>query len=152
MRIPSHHDNLSARRDATMTPMIDVVFLLLIFFLCTASFQISEQMLPSAVRIASGEGTDDVDIPPELEDLEQIVVKILWQDGQPRWQVNREPKATLQQVADVLTDAAAIDTAVPVILDVAGPVPLEHVIEAYDVSRSIGFSKIQFAASAEVLR
>ena len=35
--------------DSAMTPMIDVVFLLLIFFVWTASFQIVEQILPSEI-------------------------------------------------------------------------------------------------------
>ena len=34
--------------DNMMTPMIDVVFLLLIFFLTTASFQRLEKLLPSS--------------------------------------------------------------------------------------------------------
>ena len=33
--------------DKAMTPMIDVVFLLLVFFVWTASFQIIEHVLPS---------------------------------------------------------------------------------------------------------
>ncbi len=38
----------SASVDSVMTPMIDVVFLLLIFFLTTASFQKLEKQLPAA--------------------------------------------------------------------------------------------------------
>ena len=34
-----------------MTPMIDVIFLLLIFFVCTASFQAPEQILPTNLRL-----------------------------------------------------------------------------------------------------
>ena len=33
--------------DSAMTPMIDVVFLLLVFFVWTASFQVVEFVLPS---------------------------------------------------------------------------------------------------------
>ena len=32
-----------------MTPMIDVIFLLLVFFLATSSFQVVEKLLPSSV-------------------------------------------------------------------------------------------------------
>ena len=42
MKIPrSHHE----QNDVAMTPMIDVVFLLMIFFVCTASFEIVEEIL-----------------------------------------------------------------------------------------------------------
>mgnify|MGYP001380259885 CR=1 FL=1 len=43
-----------------LTPMIDVVFLLLIFFICTASFQIVEQTLPSGVQLELPAGTEMV--------------------------------------------------------------------------------------------
>jgi biopolymer transport protein ExbD len=42
-----YHRNDNRRPDVMMTPMIDVVFLLLVFFLATASFDRLEQILPS---------------------------------------------------------------------------------------------------------
>ena len=36
MRVPSHHQDVERRDDLAMTPMIDVVFLLLIFFVCAS--------------------------------------------------------------------------------------------------------------------
>ena len=38
----------------------------------------------------------------------------------------------------------------PVILDVDGEVPLEDVIDVYDLCRRIGLDRIQFAASVDV--
>ena len=151
MRFPSQYSRAEARRDATMTPLIDVVFLLLIFFLFTASFQVPEQILPSSLRIASGEGERPVEIPDELQDLEQLIVKIRWMNGQPRWEVNGDAKSSLDLVADILSAAAMVELSVPVILDAAGDVPLGHVIDVYDLSRSLGFASIQFAASADAL-
>ena len=130
-----------------MTPMIDVVFLLLIFFICTASFQASEQNLPGSLRIAEGAGTRDIEIPPELEDLQQVIVKIFWQDNRPRWEINRERLETLEQVRQILAAVATIDAELPVVLDIAGEVPLGHVIQIYDLGRGLGFAKIQFAAA-----
>ena len=48
--------------------------------------------------------------------------------------------------------AAASEVAgeLPVILDVDGAVPLEDVIDVYDLLRRIGLQRIQFAASADV--
>ncbi|MEA1952290.1 MAG: biopolymer transporter ExbD, partial [Planctomycetota bacterium] len=46
MRRPSYHREGRERLDVKMTPMIDVIFLLLIFFVCTASFQMLEEVLP----------------------------------------------------------------------------------------------------------
>ena len=130
-----------------MTPMIDVVFLLLIFFVCTASFQIAEEILPAGL-LALGGSAVDVDLQPEV-DLERVIVKIGDRAGRVAWLVNDRPYENLSQVRDVLAAVAQIDAGVPVILDVEGAVPLGHVIDAYDVCRLVGFDKIQFAASAE---
>ena len=53
--------------DVKMPPMLDVVFLLLIFFVWTASFQIVEQVLPSSVSEQAGAGEPTNDPPPEAD-------------------------------------------------------------------------------------
>jgi biopolymer transport protein ExbD len=147
MRLPAPH---TSRRDAdvTMTPMIDVVFLLLIFFVCTASFQIAEQMLPTRLALPGGQAPE-WEVDPEL-DLEEVIIQIQWRDAAPRWIVSGRPLESLEQVRTVLESIAAIDRGLPVILDVDASVPLSHVIDAYDLCRQIGLTKIRFAASIEV--
>ncbi len=147
MRIPhSHTDRHGA--DVKMTPMIDVVFLLLIFFVCTASFQIAESILPAGL-VALGGSTADVEFDPE-PDLERVIVKITYREGRVGWLVNERPYDSLADVRSVLSAVAQIDAGLPVIIDVEPPVPLGHVIDAYDVCRLVGFDKIQFAASDRV--
>jgi biopolymer transport protein ExbD len=142
MRLPTHHDRRHS--DIAMTPMIDVVFQLMIFFICTASFQLAEELLPTSLAVASGSSTP---APVEMEpDLERLVVQAAWADGATQWSVNQRPCASLAEVRQVLRAAAEIDPALPVILDVAGEVPLGHMIEVYDLGRLEGFEKIQFAA------
>ena len=130
-----------------MTPMIDVVFLLMIFFVCTASFQVLEDVLPSNL-LAAGATPSEIEIEPE-PNLEQVVVKLQQRDGQLVWIINDQPYENLPQVRDVLRAVAEIDASVPVILDVEGSVPLGDVIDVYDLSRMAGFDQIQFAASVE---
>ena len=62
--------------DSAMTPMIDVVFLLLVFFVWTASFQIVEQILPSEMSAQFGSDSSDQVDPPPPKDFEDVVVKI----------------------------------------------------------------------------
>jgi len=128
-----------------MTPMIDVVFLLLIFFICTASFQIAENVLPSNLLLA-GSTVSDLDVEPDLQ-LERVVVKLRMTDGKLGWIVNDRPYAMLADVQAVLRAVAELDPSLPVILDVEGSVPLGDVIDVFDISRRAGFEKIQFAAS-----
>ena len=145
MRIPSSHP---PRGDSAMTPMIDVVFLLLIFFVCTASFEIPEQVLPSSLLAAGGQAADVE--PLEEIDLEQVIIKLQMEDQRVRWNVNERPLDSLLGVKTLLAAIVDIDPSVPVILDVDGRVPLGHAIDVYDVCRLVGFSKIQFAASVEL--
>ncbi len=130
-----------------MTPLIDVVFLLMIFFVCTASFQLPEGVLPSSL-LAAGTAKSEVVVEPEIQ-LQRVVVKLQVGGSDLVWIVNDRPYGSLAAVRDVLTAVAEIDPALPVILDVEGAVPLGDVIDVYDLCRLVGFSKIQFAASAE---
>lgn len=132
-----------------MTPMIDVIFLLLIFFVCTASFQAVEETLPTNLQLP---GALESRLPPpeELLDLDEIVVKILYDAGRPHWQINQRDYQDLAGVRGVLAQVARLKNDLPVILDVAGDVPLENVIDVYDACRRIGLSKVQFAASENV--
>ena len=147
MRRPPYHRDGQGRLDVKMTPMIDVIFLLLIFFVCTASFQAEEQSLPASLALPGT--TSDVPIEQEWQDLEEIVVRILWRQRQPAWQINQRDLHGLEEVRAVLRAAAVVQLDLPVILDVEPDVPIEHVIDVYDVCRQIGLPRIQFAASVD---
>ena len=146
MRLPSHHHNQRGRLDVKMTPMIDVIFLLLVFFVCTASFRAIEGILPTNLSL-SGSVESQVPTDPELVDLDEIVVKLFWQNGRPQWEINRRGYKRLADVRAVLAAAAQVRRNLPVILDVAGDVPLENAIDLYDLCRQIGLEKIRFAAA-----
>lgn len=148
MRQPSYHHQTRERLDVTMTPMIDVIFLLLIFFVCTASFQPPEEILPTRLSLP-GAIAADVLLDPETLDLDEIVVKILWNDGRPRWQINDRDYDRLADVATILQGTCALQADLPVILDIAPSVPMENVIRLYDLCLSIGLQKVQFAASVK---
>ena len=135
-----------------MTPMIDVVFLLLIFFICTASFQIIEHNLPSQVQLEVPAGTSLVESEVETEDIEPVLLKIGWKQSQPVWTVSGQRCANLSSLERKLRAVARIDSAVPVILDIEPEVPFGIAIDAYDLSRKTGFSEIQFAADASMLQ
>jgi len=143
MRIPSSYHGRS-ELDVPMTPMIDVVFQLLIFFICTASFQMAENLLPTILASTSGASAAALqDIEPSLE---QIVVRGVRVDGRTEWIVNERRCTSTSAVGEVLRAIAEIDATLPVILDVAPEVPIGEMIDVYDASRIVGLHKIQFAA------
>jgi len=129
-----------------MTPMIDVVFLLLIYFVCTASFQPLEQSLRTPLAIPSGgAGAQPVDV--EIEDFEPIVVKAQREQGSMAWFIGEAACQNLGQVAATLRALHEVHSDLPVILDIGAEVPLGEVVGLYDVCWVSGYRKIQFATS-----
>jgi len=152
MRMPNYNARFDDRQDVTMTPMIDVVFLLLIFFICTASFQIVEQNLPSRVQLDVPPGAEPIPANQQIEDVDAVIVKIGWQNDEPTWGLNSQRCPGFKTLQKKLVALSVIDSSVPVILDVAPEVPLGYAIDAYDLGRKAGFSEIQFAADASIVK
>ena len=126
-----------------MTPMIDVIFLLLIFFVCTASFQRSEELLPTNMSLP---GSSDIEVAfPDLRQLEVVRLRLTY-DKRPYWQVEGNHCEAAAEVRVLLGHLATEDRALPVIIDADANVPMDHVIDLYDWSRLAGFDQIQFAA------
>lgn len=146
MRRPQTFLANRGRLEANMTPMIDVIFNLLIFFVCTVSFQPPEEILPTYLSTLGTAA--NVPRPPEIQDFDDVVVKIFARGDQVAWEVNKQQYATLSQVRDVLRAIAGVKNDLPVILDAEGDIPLGDVIDLYDLCRLSGFQKIQFAAKA----
>lgn len=133
--------------NTAMTPMIDVVFLLLVFFVWTASFQVVEYVLPSPISSQMGTEATNVENPPPPKDFDDIVVRVLWENNQAVWTVNQQPVPSLDAVANQLTSLAELGTDATVILHPDPAVPLGFVIETYDVSQLSGFEKVSFAVN-----
>lgn len=147
MRVPSAFRRGGQENSVAMTPMIDVVFMLLIFFVWTASFQVVELILPSSlITEQTEEGNTQLD--PEFEDLERVVVRIEFSENLPRWWVNDIPVDSFQAVRTRLVAVARIKSSLPVLVDPDGQVPLGNVIDVYDAAREAGFEKVQFATPA----
>lgn len=150
MRIPSSYRE-RAGVELQLTPMIDCVFLLMIYFLWSSSFAVAELSLPSRLSAQTGvSGARPTGPPPPEADFESVVVRVLRNGGQPAWTVNEASQASLADLRQTLAAIARIQRDVPVIIDPASDVPLGDVIDVFDVTRLAGFSKVQFAATSSV--
>jgi biopolymer transport protein ExbD len=148
MRIPASSTQRGGDTGAMMTPMIDVVFQLIIFFLWTASFQRVEELLPSRVSSAVGSAAAEPDrAPPPEADFDDVIVQVSWLDNRPAWRLNGRSLNSLAEVRATLRAIARIRPTAPVILVPDGDVPLDHVIQLYDAARLEGFTRLQFAAT-----
>ncbi|MGE0755806.1 MAG: ExbD/TolR family protein [Pirellulaceae bacterium] len=149
-RVSIYHDKHGVG-ELKMTSLIDVVFLLLIFFVWTASFQIAEYVLPSSVseadRPATGGGT--VRPPSPEADFADVQLRILWRDQRPVWQLNDVTLDQLSALQERLDAIFSANATAPVVVAPDADVPLDHVIDVYDVARIVGFEQVQFAVSPE---
>ncbi|MCH8498886.1 MAG: biopolymer transporter ExbD [Marinobacter sp.] len=115
-----------------LTPLIDVVFLLLIFFMVSTTFTSQTQLrvdLPEATGVTA-EAT-----------VEQIDVVI---DAQGNYAVNdrsliNNRRETLQRAVE---EVAAGDTGLPYIITADAQTPHEYVVRAMDVAGRLGFARL----------
>lgn len=146
---PLVRGSANADLNTAMTPMIDVVFLLLVFFVWTASFQTIEYVLDS--QIAAQQGTnpsEDTQLTPPT-DNEDVLVRIESVAGELVWSVSQRSATSLADVKERLMRLADVDASVKVILHPDPEVPLEFVIGAFDAAQLAGFTQVVFAVNAE---
>lgn len=153
MRTPTSRCQNAATLGVAMTPMIDVVFLLLIFFLCTATFQRPESELAASLLVESpqraglGEALNDS---PPLDNVSIVGSRV---GGVTVWTVNAGPASSdLQELATLIADVAAITTELPVTIDAGPRVTLSEIVAVYDTARAAGFVSVQLVADTDALR
>lgn len=139
----------NAALELNLTSMIDVIFLLLIFFVFTSDFKEPEKLLPTKLSAVGA----IVDAPPpeqEERDLGKITVRVAANpDGELTWTVDGARVESLAAVEETLAALQEIEPTVPVVLDPERGVAIESVLDVYDAARRVGLSKIQFAANPE---
>lgn len=139
----------NAALELNLTSMIDVIFLLLIFFVFTSDFKEPEKLLPTKL---SAVGAVDAPLEQRERDLGKITVRVAaTPDGALTWTVNGARVESLAAVEETLSALQEIDPTVPVVLDPERGVAIESVLDVYDRARRVGLSKIQFAANPETL-
>lgn len=130
----------------SMTSMIDVVFLLLIFFAVTGGSGIKEFLLPA--RLAASGNVEAVvaaeETPPQQV---EIWLKLTRDSGQGQTivEMNGTRSADLNRLKEQLRMLAELEPGNPVVLDVAPDVPLGDLVDLYDTCQSAGFQTINFA-------
>lgn len=146
MRIPSAHRSTGAPDNSTMTPMIDVVFLLLIFFICASARQTREALLPTTLPPGAIESAQ---VPAKIPiQVDQALVNLKRRDGTIVAEMNGTDYQSLDLLEAQLKTLAAASTDVPVILDIDGPVPFGDVIRIYDSCQRLKFQTIKFAVNS----
>ena len=144
------HTRQRSNVELKMTPLIDVVFLLLVFFVWTASFQKPEYTIStrlSAILGASEEANSE--IPPPEEEFDDVVILIRKEGNQLRWEANDR---TFESLSVLFQHLQAIHQSKPdlqVILDPGSLIEFGDIIDTYDTARVVGFTKVGFAVSEQ---
>ncbi len=123
--------------DINLTPLIDVVFLLLIFFMVSTTFQKETRIkiqLPEAATEAPAEEV------PEVLDIS------IDKDG--TFYVNEKEvvNTQLQTLKRAIEKAAKGEQDLPVIISADARTPHQAVIKVLDAASSLGFVRMTFAA------
>ena len=130
-----------------MTPMIDVIFLLLVFFLVTSSFQVVEQLMPSGVSNLSSPTGNAATPPPEptQDALEQVIIKLEFTESGAVAKLNGVALPNLASLRERLIAMSRIRADVPVIIDPEPRVQASDVVAAYDWARQAGLTRVYLA-------
>jgi biopolymer transport protein ExbD len=138
--------------DRTVTPMVDVVFQLLVFFVLASGGRIAERTLSTA--LSAGTVASTVPLPTPAERPVEIWLH-LQRDAlhqKTTLRVNNGPIGDLALLPQTLQAATGADSTRSVILEVQGKVPWGDVIQAYDTCRAAKFRAINFAAAPKELQ
>lgn len=140
------------RRSSTelmMTPMIDVVFLLLVFFLATASFELAEQLLPTPVS-QGAESPVGANAPTALPTaaVNDCVIRMRWIEdgGAIVYELNGEAMADRESLLHRVQPILAAAADIPMIVDPDETIPLATVVSLYDRLRQLGGTQVYFSA------
>ncbi|MDY7565928.1 biopolymer transporter ExbD [Pseudomonas sp. RTC3] len=121
--------------DINLVSLIDVVFILLLFFVVTTTFTRETQLrveLPQAVT-----GTPEAD--SELKHLDIAISA----DGVYSLNNRLLPKNDLATLIDALQKESAGDTTLPLSISADGKTPHQAVITAMDAAGKLGFSHLR---------
>jgi biopolymer transport protein ExbD len=129
----------SEEAESDMTPMIDVTFQLLIFFMIAATYTVQKTLdLPSTQPSETGAAA------VAIEDLEKTNVMVtLAKDGSVTVQGRPAP---LDDLADVLRDAIAEMKQAEVVLDVEDEAAHEMVVQVLDAAGEARAAKVMFVS------
>jgi biopolymer transport protein ExbD len=121
--------------DLNITPLIDVVFLLLIFFMVSTTFEHNAE-----INITLPESTE------ELSEAKPDAINI-GIDAQDNIYINERPllNAQLRTIMDAISEAVVGLDEPPIIISADAQANHQAVIKVMDAARQIGLVRITFA-------
>jgi len=147
VRIPGQHSREPALQGEAMTPLIDVVFLLLVFFVCASVGQLPDELLPAVL----GEGSTETQLeppPPAFDEPEHqdviVGLRVGSQPGSLQMQLNEVTIPTADELRSRLVRLSEIDPLTRIILDIDDDVTVQQFVHIYDLCQALPFQSVLF--------
>ncbi len=123
-----------------LTPLIDVVFLLLIFFMVSTTFT-----RESHLKVELPESSGEPFTPSEVKQVDVVI------NAEGQYSLNDKPlvnnrRETLERGVRELAEG---DTSLPFIITADARTPHEFVVRAMDVAGRLGFAKLSITTERE---
>lgn len=129
-------DSNTKQVEVNLTPLIDVVFLLLIFFMVSTTFEKQSQI---KITLPEANTAETVEKEPQVIDIGI--------DPEGKYFVNTEEllKSDAETLKNMLVKVSQGKTDLPVIISADGKAPYQSVITVLDVASQLGMTQMTFA-------
>jgi len=131
-----------------MTPMVDVTFLLLVFFMLTAAFALQKAMQVPPMDTDEASASQSV----EQSDEDLVIVKIdgdnIFWVGAPGWNEERQAPSALQMLVELRQAREQIGSGgkATMLVQANGDAIHESVVAALDAGMAVGMEDIRLQA------
>lgn len=152
MKRPAIQSN--SQQSVGMTSMIDVVFLLLVFFVWTSSFDAPEQDMPGGLAVAAeSSSVSSQTLPPEQTNdvpMEELILKIESTGSKSvQYVLGTTQFNSVISLRERLDAIAELGISPPVIVDPDGDVSMAITVATVDLVRLAGLDRVHLAVSAD---
>ncbi|HKM27660.1 MAG TPA: biopolymer transporter ExbD [Thiopseudomonas sp.] len=121
--------------DINLAPLIDVVFILLLFFVVTTTFTRETQLKVDLPEAVSGE-----QVQAEVKAALEILIGV---DGSFALNGKSLSKNDLTTLMEALREESGGDKSIPVVLSADGKSPHQAVVTAMDAAAKLGFAQLR---------
>lgn len=134
MRLTRYRPTANSQLELSTTSMIDVVFLLLIFFIATTTFLAPERLLKPAIIVKrQAPGTTNVRIEP-------LTIEIVRKGGEPVFRAGATFSSDIEQIRPILQQYP--DKTAGAWIRLSDEVPFEMAASAINAARQAGFDAV----------
>ena len=127
------------RAALNLSSMIDVTFLLLIYFIVTTVFTPPEDVLSPALKVEEGTSSQEQDFEPQI-------VTVVLRDSKPAYILGEQVIRDRLQFAELINK---LPREPGIIIRVQDDVPVGFAVAAIQESRNAGFERVTYVPAAD---